>query len=95
MSQLDRCFDATQKEPGIGHTKCLADDRKSLLKVFRWRAGRQMIGAGAGGRPLSLQNHTDERRRSKKFGQTQVTRLSQLSKLQTVDEGVAKLLEQV
>ena len=54
-----------------------------------------MIGAGAGGRPLSLQNHTDERRRSKKFGQTQVTRLSQLSKLQTVDEGVAKLLEQV
>ncbi|MGD0460515.1 MAG: hypothetical protein ABSC21_22570 [Terriglobia bacterium] len=33
------------------------------------------------------------RKRNKMFGQMQVTRMFQLSKLETVDEAVAKLLE--
>ena len=44
-------------------------------------------------RLLTLQIHTDERRRTKMFGQMQVTRMFQLSQLETVDEAVAKLLE--
>jgi len=43
--------------------------------------------------PITHEFHTDEMRRSKKFGQMQVTRMFQLSKLETVDEAVAKLLE--
>jgi hypothetical protein len=43
--------------------------------------------------PLTLQIHTDERRRTKMLGQMQVTKMFHLSKLDTVDEAVAKLLE--
>ena len=83
-----------RKQSDIGHTKSLAGDRESPLQVFRWQAGWQTFGIG-GGRPLALQIHTDERRRrSKRLGQMQVTRMFQLSKLETVDEAVAKLLEQ-
>jgi hypothetical protein len=42
---------------------------------------------------LTLQIRSDERRRTKMFGPMQVTRMFQLSKLETVDEAVAKLLE--
>jgi hypothetical protein len=38
----------------------LAGDRKSRLKGFRWQAGWQTIGMEAGGRPLTLQIHTDD-----------------------------------
>ena len=43
--------------------------------------------------PLTLQIPTDERRKKKMFGQMQVIRMFQLSKLETVEEAVAKLLE--
>jgi hypothetical protein len=43
--------------------------------------------------PLTLQIPADERRRTKMFGQMQVTQMFQLSKLETVDEAVARLLE--
>jgi hypothetical protein len=47
-----------------------------------------------GGRLFSLQVHADERGRTKMFGQMQVTPMFQLSKLETVDEAVAELLEE-
>jgi len=40
-----------------------------------------------------MQIHTDKRRISKMFGKMQVTRVFRLSKLETVDEAVGKLLE--
>ena len=43
------------------------------------------------GRPLTLQMLTDKRRRTKMFGPMPVTRMFQPSKLETVDEAVAKL----
>jgi hypothetical protein len=43
--------------------------------------------------PLTLQIPTDERRKNKMFGQMQVIRMFQLSKLETVEEAVAKLLQ--
>jgi hypothetical protein len=43
--------------------------------------------------PVTLQIPTDERRKNKMFGQMQVIRMFQLSKLETVEEAVAKLLE--
>ena len=42
---------------------------------------------------LTLHIQPDEWRRTNMFGQMQVTRIFQLSKLETVDEAVAKLLE--
>lgn len=43
--------------------------------------------------PLTLQIPTDERKRDKMFGQMQVTQMFELSKWETVDEAVAKLME--
>jgi hypothetical protein len=43
--------------------------------------------------PLTLQIPTDERRKNKMFGQMQVTQMFQLSKLETVEEAVTKLLQ--
>jgi hypothetical protein len=41
----------------------------------------------------TLQIHIDERRRTNMFGQMQVTRMFELSKRETMDEAVARLLE--
>jgi len=42
---------------------------------------------------ITLKIPTDERKKKKMFGQMQVIRMFQLSKLETVEEAVAKLLE--
>jgi len=44
-------------------------------------------------RPRTPQIRADERKINEMFGQMQVTQMIQLSKLETVDEAVAKLLE--
>jgi hypothetical protein len=58
-------------------------------------AGRQdgKRSAWAGGRPITLQIHTADRRKNEVFGKMRVTKMFEMSKLEAVDEAVAKLLE--
>ena len=53
--------------------KSLAGDRELPPQAFCWQAECQTIGIE--GRLLALEIHADERRRSKKFGQMQITRM--------------------